>query len=289
MQLIKFLTNLDYTVIALISAFFGATANIAARVLLKNVKSYNIMGLSFLMVGSTMLIISPLFYFFEPSWITIGLLYSIAIIDATGNYFYFKTFEKTEANIASSMLALTPAFTFIGSWIFLSNTGSNINILLSFLIITTIVIFSADWKNLKSFHFNTLLPAISASFFFGISSIPSKYLLTNLEAINAPTLYMFRATIIGMIAFIFMRPNLSKLGNKHYGLIWFQGLLAITTGVSLYYALSKGNAGITITLANTVPAFTIILSALFLKEKITLKKLITVLLVLGLSALITFS
>ena len=55
-------SNLNYTYIAIISAFFAAVANIAARALLKEAKSYNIMGLSFLMIGSSMLIFSPIFF-----------------------------------------------------------------------------------------------------------------------------------------------------------------------------------------------------------------------------------
>ncbi|MBI4652666.1 DMT family transporter [Candidatus Kuenenbacteria bacterium] len=68
-----------------------------------------------------------------------------------------------------------------------------------------------------------------------------------------------------------MRPNLQNLRLKEYKLIWFQGVLAIFTWVSFYYALSKGNPGITITLANTTPMFTILLGALLLREKITKK------------------
>lgn len=104
MNIFHIIFNLDYTIIAIISALFGAMANVFARVLLKNVKSYNVMGLSFLMVGSTLLMLAPLFYRFNPSWSTIGLLYTIGIVDAAANYFYFKSFEKSEASVATSCL-----------------------------------------------------------------------------------------------------------------------------------------------------------------------------------------
>ena len=286
--MMDFILDLDFKLIAIFSALFGALSNIVARVLLKEYRSYDVMGLSFLMVGSTLLLVSPLFYHFEPSWITIGLLYLIGIIDAGANYFYFKTFEKTESSIATSVLSLTPAFSFIGAWVFLDENTPILHIIIAFLIIFLIALFSVDFKDFRNSRKNTLWPAFYASVLYGISAIPSKMLLDKFNAINAPTLYMFRATIIGMIAFIFMRPNLQNLPLKSYRLIWFQGILAIITWVSLYYALSKGNTGITITLSNISPVFTVFLGYLFLREKITFRKGILILLILILSSLITF-
>lgn len=191
------------------------------------------------------------------------------------------------------MLALSPFITFIGAFILLGTQTSLIKFILAIFIMIGIIIlssdFSTDFKELNKFHTNNLFPPLMASLLFGISSIPSKVLLSNLAAINAPTLYMFRATIIGMTSFIFMRPNLQTLGLKEYKLIWFQGFLAILTWVSLYYALSRGNPGITMTLANTAPMFAIILGALFLGEKITKKKAISVILILCFSVLMIFA
>lgn len=289
----QWISNLNFTVIALISAFFSSLANIFARVLLKDVKGYNIMGLSFLMVGSTLLIFSPLFYHFNPSWVTIGLLYAIGIIDSAANYYYFKSFEQSEASVATSLLALAPVITFIGAFLFLGTQTSPIKFILAIVIMAGIMFLSADRttkvQNIKEIHHHSFFAPLMASILFGLSSIPSKALLSNFNAINAPTLYMFRATIIGMTSFIFMRPNLQELNINHYKLIWLQGLLAILTWVSLYYALSKGNPGITMTLANTTPAFTIVFGALFLREKITARKIFSVLLILGFSVLMMVS
>src|SRR3989344_4189086 len=112
MQLIL---NLNFTIIAIVSAFFAAMTNIFAKILLKDVKGYNIMGLSFLMVGSTLLIFSPIFYKFNPSWVSIGLLYGIGILDAAANYYYFRSFEQAEVSVATPLLALAPIITFIGA------------------------------------------------------------------------------------------------------------------------------------------------------------------------------
>ena len=289
MDISQFISHLDFTAIAIASAFFGALSNIFARKLLKDVESYNVMGLSFLMVGSTLLIFSPIFYHFTPSWITIGLLYSIGIIDTAANYYYFKSFEQSDAGIATSLLALAPIITFIGAFLFLGTQTPLLTVVLALFIMISIIVLSSDGPiRLRSLHKTTLFAPILASVLYGLSSIPSKMLLSNLNAINAPTLYMFRATIIGMCSFIFMRPNLQKITFHHYRMVWLQGILAIFTWVSLYYALSKGNPGITMTLANTTPVFTIILGALLLRERITAKKLLSTALILIFSAIIVF-
>lgn len=270
--MIEFITQLDYKILAIVSAFFWALANIFARVFLKEVKAYHSMGISFLMVGSTLMILSPLFFHFEPTWKTILLLYLIAVIDAIANYFYFKTFEKTEANVATSVLSLSPIFVFAFGWLFLQETTEFIDIVLAFLIIICVVWLTVDFKNIKSYTSQTLGPALLASFFFWISTIPSKAILDGGELINSPTLYMFRATIIGMIALIFMRANLGTLNLRHIRMIWFQWLLAILTWVTYYYALTHGNAGITNTLSHISPVFALFIWAMFLSEKITLQK-----------------
>ena len=76
---------------------------------------------------------------------------------------------------------------------------------------------------------------------------------------------------------------------KQYGVIFIRGLFVIAQWVLLYVALSKGNAGVSVTLGNITPIFVFILSAIFLGEKPTLKKLLVSILILGLSLVIKWS
>ena len=158
--------------------------------------------------------------------------------------------------------------------------------ILSFLILVGIIAFSADFKNFARFRAQTLQPAILSSLLFGISAIPSKYLLSTLDAINAPTLYMFRAGLIGLFAMLFLNFPLQNISIRQYRIIFFRGLFVIAQWVLLYFALSRGNAGVTVTLANITPIFVFILSAFFLKEKPTIKKVAASILVLVLSLVI---
>lgn len=275
--------NVEFTLIALGSSVFAAIANILARTLLKDLQSREILGINFLSMGATLVLLSPFFYHFQPTPLSLGLVLLIGVIDTLANYFYFKTFEQTEASVASPMLALAPAFTFLFSWIFLADHVSMRTGILALLIIFLIVVFSTDFSKFKQFRSATLIPALIASLLFGLSAIPSKYLLTNLGTINAPTLYMYRAGLIAVFSLVFLNFPLRKITNTQYRLIFVRGLFVIAQWLLLYFALTVGNAGVTVTLANLTPIFVFFFAILFLREKITMKKVLASILILFLS------
>lgn len=277
---------MTYTLIAIISAFLGAIATVLARTLLKDLKTKDILAINFFTMGSVLLLLSPLFYHFEPTLIAMILLILIALIDTAANYFFFKTFEKTEASIASPLLSLAPVVTFFFGWILLGDIPSVRSMFLSICILILIIIFSTDFSRFQEFKKATLWPAILSSILFGLSAIPSKYLLTSLDAINAPTLYMFRAGFIAIFSILLFQFTVTNISVKQYRIIFFRGLVVISQWILLYYALSMGSAGVAITLGNITPIFVFIMGILFLREKPTLKKLLAAALILVLSLLI---
>jgi len=278
--------ELNFTILAIGSAVFAAIANILARTLLKNLRSQDILGINFLTMGATLVLVSPSFYYFDATPFAMALLLSIGLIDTLANYFYFKTFEKTEASVATPILSLAPVFTFILGWFVINDVVSWKTLLIALLITSLIIIFSVDFKNIKTFKKNTFIPAITASLLFGISAIPSKMLLDTLDVINSPTLYMFRSGVIALFALLFFGFKVHDLSLGQYRIIFVRGLFVIAQWLLLYYALSLGNAGVTITLANITPVFVFILGALFLKERMTWKKGFAAILILALSSII---
>jgi drug/metabolite transporter (DMT)-like permease len=278
--------DVNFTTVAIGSAIFGAFANILARTLLKKVKAKNILGINFLTMAVTLALISPAFYMFNATPYAIFLVVLIGFIDTIANYFYFKTFEKVEASVATPMLSLAPAFTFLFGWLFISDTVSLITYFMAALIILAVVAFSVDVKDLRNTKTINLLPALIASVLFGLSAIPARYLLSTIDAINAPTLYMFRAALIALFSLVVFGFPLKGISVSQYRLIFARGLLVISQWLLLYYAITLGNAGVSLTLANITPIFVFVLAALFLKEKITAKKVIASVLILVLSLLI---
>jgi drug/metabolite transporter (DMT)-like permease len=273
----------SYTTLAILSAVFAAIANILARTLLKDIKSRDILGINFATSAVTLLVLSPFFYRFSASPQTLGLVLLIGLIDGVANYFYFTAFEQTEASVATPVLSLAPGFTFLFGWLFLGDVVSARIFALTIAIILLIIIFSTNFKDFKRFRAATLVPALAASFLFGISAIPSKELLSQLHAINAPTLFLFRGVIIALLAFSFFRKPTRMPTTRQYQLIFVRGLFVITQWLLLYYALSKGNAGVSVTLGNITPIFVFAFSVVFLRERATFKKITAAGLVLVLS------
>jgi len=276
---------MNFTFIAILSAVFAAVASILARVLLKDLKSKAILGLNFLIMAGSLLILSPFFYQFTFTVSNILLILLISSIDTLGNYYYFKTFEKTEASIATPMLSLAPGFTFLFGWVILGETVSLQTIVLSLLLIILIIVFSMDFSDLKKFRSQTLWPAITSSFLFGISAIPSKMLLHS-GSINAPTLYLFRAACIGFFASIVFKSSIRGISARQLWFMFIRGIFVIAQWILLYLALTSGSSGVAVTLGNITPIFVFIFSMLFLREKPTFKKAITCVLILGISLLI---
>ncbi len=266
--------NIDFTILAIFSAVFGALANVLVRVMMKKMLPINVLGISFVIVAIGMAIFSPLFFRFEFSTISVLMLLSIGLIDGLGNYFYFKAFRKTEASVATPLLSLAPVFTFLFGWLFLSDVVDFKTFVFCIGIVVLLFLFSIDFKNLRKFHVDTVVPTVISALLFGLSAIPSKYLLDTLSAVNAPTLYMLRAWIVGLFLIIVFRKSFGKISRGYYGIVVFHILIAITQWMFLYTALKLGNSGVAITLANTVPIFTFIFGIIFLREKPTLKKFI---------------
>jgi drug/metabolite transporter (DMT)-like permease len=265
----------NFSLIAIGSAFFAAITNIWAKVVLRDIQAKNFLGINFLASAIILGVFSPLFFYFQASLLTFGLLILIALIDSVDNYYYFLTIEKSEVSVATPLLSLAPAFTFLFAWLFLQDMPSIRSLVASVVIIILVVVFSIDFTKFKEFRLATLQPAMMCSLLFGVSAIPSKYLLAQLHATNGLTLYMFRAVFISVFAFLLFKPNFKTITLNHYKHTFLRSIFVIITWGLLYWALTFSHAGVAITLANITPIFVFILGAIFLRERVTWKKAVT--------------
>ena len=151
-------------IIPIVSALLAAIVSILARVLFKGIPTKKILAVNFFTMAATLLIISPLFYKFIFSWKSICLVILIAVIDTSANYFYFKTFENTEASVAVPILSLAPVVTFLFSAIFLGEFPSLLSIISALVIMALIIVVSTDLKQWPKFSKTTLYPALASSF-----------------------------------------------------------------------------------------------------------------------------
>jgi len=293
-ELIKYLSNIDYRLLAILSAFFGAISDIMARTILKNIntniqkqedhkiKAQDILGLNFLIMTGTLAILSPCFFQIDVKAntmfgmsTTIPIVIFVSLLDLVANYYYFKSFENCEVSIATPILSLSPGFVFILSWIFLGDSFNIIQFFIALCIIFGVILLSMEKINNEAINTsNKLYPPIIASVLFALSAIPTKYLLVN-NLINAPTLYEIRGGIIGLFAIMYFGSGIEKLNNNHFKHLFIRSIFVIIQWICLYLSLSLGNAGISITLSRITPVFALIIGITLLTEKITSKKIIT--------------
>ncbi|KKW42013.1 MAG: EamA-like protein transporter family [Candidatus Magasanikbacteria bacterium GW2011_GWA2_56_11] len=274
--------EINFTTLAIFSALFGGLANIFVKRVVERVRPEYALAPGFLFIAASLALFSPWFYSFSATREAIGAIFLVILIDGIANYYYFKTFVQSEVSIATPLLSVAPLFTFVFGWFFLAEAVSAPKLAAAVCIVVLLVIFSWDRRDIRRFERGTLAPAIISAVLFGASAIPAKYLLSTLGALNAPTLYMFRALAIGAVLSLVYRRAYATIKQGDYRFIFLQAAMAIGQWLLLYSALSRGESGITVTLANTVPIFTFIFGALFLRERITVKKVVATALVIGL-------
>lgn len=277
-----------YLLYCLVAACLWAVANILAKVLLRWLNTKEIFSINFFIMAAILLLISPIFYYFIPSFLSIGLVLLVAIIDTGANYYYFEALKHNDTSQITPVLSLSPIFTFLLSWFFIFEKINVITYVLCIIMLILIVLFSTNIQSVKKIKFSNIKWAILSSILFGISAIPAKYLLTTLWAINAPTLYLFRAALIWFFAFFVFNFTLPRLSLKQYKFIGARGVIVIIQWVLFYYSITKIPVGVGNTLFSTTPIFVFILSLLFLHEKFTVKKIITSILIVLASFMIYF-
>lgn len=262
-------------VLCVVAAFMWAIANILAKYLLKDLSTRDIFSINFLLMAAWLLLVSPLFYKFDFSIELLLWVVVIGLIDTLSNYFYFESLKHNDTSTITPVLSLSPIFTFIVSGLFVSENISLLTYIVSICIVLLVVLFSLDQKSIRTLDFTKIKYALLSSLLFGISAVPAKYVLTTLWTINAPTLYMFRAGIIGLFALLFFGFTIPRLSIKDYRFISLRSLVVIIQWVLFYYSISQIPVGVWSTIFSITPIFVFLLSFVFLKEQPTLKKLVS--------------
>ena len=213
----------------------------------------------------------------------VGLLALVVAIDSAGNYFLFKTYRQSHPTVATPLLSLAPAFAFPISWLApLPHEDGGLTIVLGYGATLLVVLVAMDWKNLRHFQQVTFFPAILSSLCFGLSAVPTRYLLREWHEINAPTLYMVRAFLIAAVGVALWRGRaLPRLPLTQLRMISLRGVFVILQYLLLYKALTLNSVGVALTLANVTPALVLLGGVLFLGETWSWKRVVPSLLAIA--------
>jgi uncharacterized membrane protein len=211
-------------------------------------------------------------------------------------WLYFISLDRIGPSMSSSILSTGPAFTAIIAAVFLKEKLTVVLSLGIILIISGIITFEKDiHTNGKSIirHKKDLIFAILASFLVGLAIVIRKMGLNILDEPLFGVTVGFATSLVfyTMLCLVFKRMRAAiSLNRKNTLYLCGAGVFLTAGWLTLFYALSHGEAIVVAPLASLHPVMVLAWSYLFFKdmEKITRKTVFGIILVLVGVVLITF-
>lgn len=202
----------------------------------------------------------------------ISVLSAIFITVVYGLYYY--TINLGKIGLTSPIIATYPVFTLVLAYFFLGerlNTVSLAGIILTSL---GIILISLPTK-LKGVKLGTwVYLSILVALGYGIGGYSGKLAVNEVGNTTYLLLLAIFQVLVVLIWRLFTKESLPKLQMKESGYS-FVGILLFNIGnIVFYIALENGLASIVVPLSNSYIVITVILSLLWLKEKITRFQLI---------------
>lgn len=258
--------------LGILSAVFGAAANLSARRILTFTTTRNYIALNF---GLMFLLLTPLVPFLfalPPSLPAVGLLLTAALIDAAANYLYFKAFEINDASTASALLALSPFFTLLLLPLFdlvhaAIRPGQVVGVLV---IVAGVIVFSRAMPAAESrtAAYNRIARVgfpLLAALLFGANVYLVKILFDQAWS-NPFTYYYLRAPFIAAIMLLTLRPRHDWLTRPRLRLAAGRSVLVIAQWLLLLYALQLGNPAVVKAASDASPLFVVLFAGALLNE-----------------------
>ncbi len=228
------------------------------------------------------------------TWMTLSGIVGFVI----GDYFLFKSYEYVSARVAMLIMATSPIFSALISWLFLSeNLGFMELMAMAVTIggISIVVLVRADKsdgndnsrRKIKfSFHPLGLLFALGGSVGQAVGLVMSKYGMGNFDPFAATHIRVI-AGVIGFIIIIFIGKGWHKVSKAIFDR---KAMIFIVIGsifgpfVGVYLSLLSvkfTSIGIASTLMSIVPILIIPPAVIFFKEKISFREIVGALVAVG--------
>jgi len=238
--------------------------------------------------GSIILVCLPLLYFFwriDPLAgrnMNMALLFAVIVVSIFANYFSFYAFKHKNLSKIQSIRLTLPLFTillaFLLSFFFEAYSAERNYYVLLFAGIASVALIVS---NIKKHHFKFdkySWAMLLGSFLFSIELILSKPIL---EFYNPITFYFIRGLLIFVISFALFRKGLSKLHPVGKGLFLTSALFWVGYRAILYYAYGVFGIVFTTTVFILSPVLIYISSWIFLKEKVTIRQVVSSMIIVG--------
>lgn len=278
----------EFYAIPVIGAMAFATATILEKLMLKrketSVKSYQVM----VFFSITLLMIPLLFVFWKPipheafAFWNILIFLGVVVISVFANKAMFFSLKWEKVSNLEPAKILEPLFVVILAIIFSFVFGQDLYARNFKVIIPAIIAgIALVVSHLKKHHltFNKyFLSAILASFLYATELILSRLILDYYTPIS---FYFFRVLFIFVISIAIFRPKIVSKGKKMKWTLFFTAITWVIYRITIYYGYIHLGVISTTLLIMLGPIFTYIFAYKFLNEKISLRNIISAIVIVA--------
>lgn len=266
--------------VPLASAFLSGVANVAGKEIEVHVQPEPFAAVSFAWIFLWTAPVGILFYAFETSVATVALLGLIVALDAAANYCYFKGLQVVDASDVSALGALAPLFTALFAVVLLPGAATVTVVVAAAAIsvaVYSIAVEDGLHAPLESVRAGAAWP-LASGLLFGLSAIPMKLVLDG--PTGAPTLYWLRCGLLAVVLLALFRPGRGDVRGYGTGIAAWS--LVIGGAWLLYFvAVELMNVVVAAALVYTSPVFTMLLAREELGERITLRRVVAIAVILA--------
>lgn len=266
--------------IPVIGALLEATGMTIEKSLMKkrflNYKNYTVFG--FLAIVIVML---PFIYFFwdiKPEAYALKNLIVLAFILLTSilaNLLTFFALKRENLSVLEPIRLMQPLFTVVLAVLIYSSERKWSIFILA--IIASISLIAAHVKKHHLCYDKYIIAALLGSLFFAIELVASKLILSYY---NSFTFYFLRCLLIFIITLLIFRPK-DKIKNKVKFYIFITAAIWVVYRLILYYGYQTYGIVFTTILFILTPVFIFVFARIFLKEKITIRHIISAIIIIA--------
>jgi drug/metabolite transporter (DMT)-like permease len=272
--------------IPILGALAAGTGTILEKSILKNkkidIKLYQVASFLAIVIASL-----PFLYFFwkldaEALQLQNILIFvGVIITSVVANILIFYAEKSEKLTVLEPAKILEPLFVIALAMIFsLFAKGfydGNSNILIPAIIAGIALIFPYIKKDKLKIN-KYFIATIFGSFFFALELIISNLIL---EFYSPITFYFFRCLFVFAVSLIIFRPSFKPINKKISIVILITGAVWVIYRVALYFGYLNFGVVSTTLFVMMIPVFIYTLSAIFLKEKLNWKNIVSALVVIG--------
>ncbi|MBS3079751.1 DMT family transporter [Candidatus Pacearchaeota archaeon] len=267
--------------IPIIGAILEASGMTIEKIMLKtkslNYKNYTVFG--FLAIVLVMLPFVFFFWRIDPEAYSLKSLIILLIVIASAiaaNLLTYYALKRESLSVIEPIRLMQPLLTIILAVILYSSERTNPLIIL-LAIIASITLICSHIKKSHLVYDKYILAALGGSLFFAIELVISKSIL---PYYNSFTFYFIRCLIIFLVTLVIFKPE-DKFNKKIKLTMLLTGTIWIIYRIILYYGYESYGIVFTTILFILTPIFVYIFAALFLKEKLTLRQIISSIVILA--------